>query len=273
MYNIGVVNSYLGMQTFFIGNNNSLRSGIPLTERSFFMIKSCEMCKNNFDGREKFCSKRCWYSWSSKNKIGEKSFAWKGGKTKKNCLVCNKEFFFYPHKIGIKKFCSYKCKSASQKGLKHSDNIIQKMKLSHMGLNTWMKGRKLSSITRKKMSESHKGKNIWSKGRKLTEEHCKKLSESHKGNKSSFWKGGISHQPYNNPDWTRILRSSIRERDKYICRLCGKQQNKYSLDVHHINYIKSDCNPDNLITLCNSCHAKTNSDREYWKNYFIKIMR
>ena len=25
---------------------------------------------------------------------------------------------------------------------------------------------------------------------------------------------------------------------------------------------------ENLITLCHSCHSKTNSNREYWQNYF-----
>lgn len=37
---------------------------------------------------------------------------------------------------------------------------------------------------------------------------------------------------------------------------------------NHIDYNKKNCNPKNLITLCRKCHSKTNSNRDYWINYF-----
>ena len=40
------------------------------------------------------------------------------------------------------------------------------------------------------------------------------------------------------------------------------------LKRNHIDYDKLNCNPDNLISLCNSCHSKTNYNRNYWINYF-----
>jgi hypothetical protein len=40
------------------------------------------------------------------------------------------------------------------------------------------------------------------------------------------------------------------------------------LHIHHIDYDKKNCNPDNLIALCHSCHMQTNHHREFWKNYF-----
>ena len=61
------------------------------------------------------------------------------------------------------------------------------------------------------------------------------------------------------------MRKAIRERDRYICQLCGEYP---AFDVHHIDYDKKDCEPENLITLCRSCHAKTNFDKDYWINYF-----
>lgn len=85
--------------------------------------------------------------------------------------------------------------------------------------------------------------------------------------KSPFWKGGISFFPYS-LDWTMTLKRSIRERDHYICQLCNEQQSNKAFDIHHINYIKTDCSPDNLITLCHKCHMKTNYNRNYWINYF-----
>ena len=66
----------------------------------------------------------------------------------------------------------------------------------------------------------------------------------------------------------KTFKRSIRERDHYLCQIClhGK-----GIDVHHIDYNKQNCNPENLITLCESCHGKTNGNRIYWKNYFKKI--
>jgi len=58
-------------------------------------------------------------------------------------------------------------------------------------------------------------------GRKHSEETKKKLSLSLKGEKSPFWKGGISFEPYS-IDWTETLKRSIRERDKYTCQICDK---------------------------------------------------
>lgn len=83
------------------------------------------------------------------------------------------------------------------------------------------------------------------------------------GEKCNFWKGGISFLPYS-VDWTETLKRSIRQRDNYICQLCSQ----YGNEVHHINYNKKNCDTNNLITLCHSCHSKTNNNRNYWIRYF-----
>lgn len=96
-----------------------------------------------------------------------------------------------------------------------------------------------------------------------------RIYTDHRGSLSFLWKGGKSFEPY--PlDWTRTLKRSIRERDKYMCQLCGELQDDRAFDVHHIDYNKSNCNPNNLITLCMICHIKTNSNRKNWKDYFSK---
>ena len=37
---------------------------------------------------------------------------------------------------------------------------------------------------------------------------------------------------------------------------------------NHIDYDKDNLDPKNLISLCKSCHMKTNHNRAYWINYF-----
>ena len=72
---------------------------------------------------------------------------------------------------------------------------------------------------------------------------------------------------------TRI-KEKIRNRDDYICQFCGISQEKFieKLSIHHINYNKKNNNMSNLISLCNSCHMKTNFNRCYWKKFFgVKI--
>ena len=101
------------------------------------------------------------------------------------------------------------------------------------------------------------------KGHKVSEETKQKIAKSKLGNKSHFWKGGISYNPYP-VDWTKTLKKSIKERDKYLCQICLNE----GILVHHIDYNKNNCNPDNLITLCRSCHSKTNIKRNFWIEYF-----
>lgn len=92
------------------------------------------------------------------------------------------------------------------------------------------------------------------------------------GDKCHFWKGGISLNPYPQ-DWNEILKESIRIRDNHICQICGIHQDELvgwnlQLDIHHKDYTKNNIDPKNLITLCRSCHVKTNGNRKYWIKYF-----
>lgn len=91
----------------------------------------------------------------------------------------------------------------------------------------------------------------------------------HNGEKHGNWKGGISKEPYSK-DWTETLRKSIRQRDSYICQLCGKTQkeNRRRLSIHHIDYDKRNCDPENLTTLCINCNFKVNFRREEWTKFF-----
>ena len=86
-----------------------------------------------------------------------------------------------------------------------------------------------------------------------------------KKEKHPNWQGGITNEEYGQ-DWTIELKKQIRKRDKWTCQICNCK-NKI-LDVHHIDYNKKNNKPENLITLCHSCHCKTNFNRQKWRAYF-----
>ncbi len=70
--------------------------------------------------------------------------------------------------------------------------------------------------------------------------------------------------------WNKTHKEQIRYRDQYKCQLCfvPEIECKTRLPIHHIDYNKLNILPENLVSLCNSCHAKTNFNRDYWKKYF-----
>ena len=158
--------------------------------------------------------------------------------------------------------------------------------------NKYRLGKKHTEVARKKISKAITG-------RKLSGEHKQKLKEIarqrarenedfgfKKGNdvgprfkegnipwnkgrsflaleENPNWRGGISFEPYST-EWTRELKERIRDRDGHICQMCGAR----GKHVHHVDYDKKNCDSKNLVTLCNSCHSKTNFNREYWVEYF-----
>lgn len=68
------------------------------------------------------------------------------------------------------------------------------------------------------------------------------------------------------------LKKLIKLRDNFICQLCEEEILPSLLHIHHIDYNKDNCKTDNLISLCSSCHPKTNFNREQWKYYFKDLL-
>lgn len=147
----------------------------------------------------------------------------------------------------------YKHKSTQgfQKGYepteKHKKNLGLIKKGNQYGIGNKSKlGKQDSDETKRKKREA-------TIKRYQNYEERKKTGELVRGEKNGNWQGGISFEPYS-LDWTETLRRSIRERDHYTCQLCGELQSDRAFDVHHKNYDKKDCNPNNLITFCHRCH-------------------
>lgn len=89
------------------------------------------------------------------------------------------------------------------------------------------------------------------------------------GSSHPNWKGGIAYLPYHT-GFNNDFRESIRQRDGYRCQMCGISQAEcfYPLSVHHINYDKLNTDSRNAISLCHTCHGKTNYNRQHWQRHF-----
>ncbi len=117
-----------------------------------------------------------------------------------------------------------------------------------------LKGHKLSKDIIEKRTNARR-RNGWYKNR---EETLKKISKQN----SVLWLGGEREKAYNS-GFTKCLKKKVKERDKNICQICGSLVIK-GIHPHHIDYNKKNNSEDNLISLCNSCHSKTNYNRRLW---------
>ena len=136
---------------------------------------------------------------------------------------------------------------------------------------------------RKKISEAQPW--VWTKerreklrvahlGKKLSVETKLKMSEKKRLDKHQCWLGGKKFGEYG-IEFCDKLKNKIRKRDNYTCQKCNTHQNKLDekLSIHHIDYNKKNNKDDNLISLCRSCHAKTNFDRNASMIYYQKLIK
>jgi hypothetical protein len=76
------------------------------------------------------------------------------------------------------------------------------------------------------------------------------------------------------PQEFQNLREEIRKRDDYKCQNCGMTDEEHiivygtHIEVHHIDYNKTNNNKDNLLTLCKGCNIRANYNREYWQSHY-----
>jgi hypothetical protein len=121
--------------------------------------------------------------------------------------------------------------------------------------------------------------NTWSYGNKRCLS-CARKGKNHPmfgvhrfGKDSPNFIDGRSFEPYSS-EFNDQLKDSIRKRDNYECQNCSMTEEEYlivigfNLAVHHIDYNKDNCNKNNLITLCNQCNSRANSNRDYWQEFY-----
>ena len=163
--------------------------------------------------------------------------------------------------------------SKAAKEIWEDSDYQEKQHTSHMGNVAYNKGIvgvvKASEETRKKMRAAHRGKVCPWNSYPHPDEHREKNRIAHIGKNNANWRGGSSFESY--PEsWKEHLREAIRQRDGCICRVCNSEQEQLGkkLDVHHIDYNKENVDRENLVSLCHSCHSKTNYNRQFWIVFF-----
>ncbi len=102
--------------------------------------------------------------------------------------------------------------------------------------------------------------------------YYKEFSIKYSGRDSWNWKGGISCEPYCH-EWSfKDFKDMIKERDGNKCLNPDCWRNSRILNVHHIDYNKKNCGTENLITLCTSCNARANFEREWHELWYKAIL-
>ena len=197
-------------------------------------------------------------------------------------------------------------------GRKHTEEANEKNRQKHLGRIPWNKNKTniYSQETLNNNRTKHLGKSKL-KGIPKTIEHNKKISVTKKrlyaegkikcwnknltketdervlkysinlvgknsGEKNSHFNNWSSLKPYTK-DFTKKFKDIIKKRDG-CCMLCNigfedLKLLKRQVHVHHIDYNKLNSFEQNCIMLCNSCHSKTNYNRNQWIIFFQSLLK
>lgn len=227
--------------------------------------RTCQQCSKEFWGKgmQKFCSLNCFGK--SRVKLKEDKFCQQcgakilGGGQKFCDIICSGKFHTGKNNP------MYGKKNLGYTGRKHTGEFKKAMAGNKRGV-----GYKHTEETRAKIF----GKNHPMYGKAHTEESKRKISLANIGPKNSSWKGGISFEPYCSAWVDEEYKEDIRARDGYKCQGVDCRGNSFhlALEIHHIDYDKKNCHPSNLITLCKSCNARANFNRQWWQGMYVQVM-
>lgn len=221
------------------------------------IMKNCLICGVEIDENKKYCSRECY-----NKKLKEMLISRNKSNTGKTWDEIMGETLSNQRRRELsERFKKDNPSSNPEVAKKISEKLKQYRKENPLkGEKNPFYGRKHTEEYRKNASETKKGKRSYNE-----EQYRLQNEKTLKGDDHPNWRGGISNQPY--PfGFNKTLKEEIKKRDEFKCGVCNKETQK--LAIHHINYDKDNINFDNLISLCYSCHSKTNYNRESWVVFF-----
>jgi hypothetical protein len=222
-------------------------------------MKNCPICNIEIHDNRKYCSRECYnvvlkqnLELRNKLNIGKSWEEIMGVDTANNRKIKH-----------IERFKKNNPSSNPEVAKKISQKLKEYRKNNPLtGEKNPFYGKKHTEELKEKSSKTKKGKRSYN-----SEQFEKQNKNTPKGSDHPNWNGGTSNLPY--PfEFNKLLKENIKKRDEFICGVCGKETQK--LAIHHIDYNKDNLEFDNLISLCYSCHSKTNYNRECWIEFFNK---
>jgi len=175
------------------------------------------------------------------------------------CPVCSNKFQDY--QTNNRKYCSRKCQEKGKTLFWSGENAPNWTPRLHKRCEICGKKFTVRRIYSSQRYCSYKCRAQWTAS----------LPDTQKPN----WQGGVSKLPY--PfEFTKEVKQFIRERERFRCFFCKRNERElgYKLQIHHIDYDKSNLDYLNLVALCRQCHSKTSrkEKRNYWTNYFFNAL-
>jgi hypothetical protein len=239
-------------------------------DHKLFDIKNCEFCGVVIQlkivktgprkgllrvGSEKrrYCSKKCQINW-------QKTISWEDRIGRDRAAELRKTMsdrFSGKNNPSCDPMVSSKISNSLKMYLKDNPRIGEK--------NPFF-GKEHTDEYKQWASDSRKGKRSYDDTGFLKQnQNTPKLQYHHN------WQGGLSFGEYD-VGFNKQKKYLIKVRDNLQCQLCNRFEITSKLHIHHIDYNKQNSDEKNLIVLCNSCHSKTNWNRESWIQFFKPII-
>jgi hypothetical protein len=149
------------------------------------------------------------------------------------------------------------------------------------------KGNKLTEETKQKLRGERKSgkRKPWSKERRKKasetmkriyqeKDLAEKARERMLGANNPNWRGGIGCTVQYCEKFNKEFKRRCRAYFDYTCVECGQPENGHGHICHHVNYDKQICCNEVkplFVVLCQSCHSKTNYNRDMWQRYFTEM--
>ena len=101
---------------------------------------------------------------------------------------------------------------------------------------------------------------------------CKEFAEKISGSNNYRWINDREQRfiPYTEKFFNEEFRKQIRKEQNFLDPITNESLELNS-HLHHIDYNKSNDSRENLIFLSHTTHAKTNTNRDKWKNILEKV--